>query len=106
MNISCEIIKDLLPIYHDGVCSSESKLFVEAHLDKCEHCKMELKTMNTMLFGDNTTSNMNEAEAVVHLSKKWKKGMLLSLLKGVFTTIITLIIILIILYIFVDVRII
>lgn len=104
MNISCEIIKDLLPLYHDGVCSSESRSFVETHLDNCENCKAELQTMNTILFDNNTEKNMKEAEAVQHLSIKWKKGMLLSLLKGVFSTIITLVIILLILYIFVDIR--
>ncbi len=36
MNISCEIIKDLLPLYHDGVCSVDSTKAVEEHLEHCE----------------------------------------------------------------------
>ncbi len=29
MQVNCEIIKDLLPLYHDDVCSQESKKLVE-----------------------------------------------------------------------------
>ncbi len=39
MKISCEIIKDLLPLYEDGVCSEESRKVIEEHLEKCEECR-------------------------------------------------------------------
>ena len=39
MKIGCEIIKDLLPLYHDEICSEESKVAVENHLYECEDCK-------------------------------------------------------------------
>ena len=39
MKYSCEIVKDLLPLYHDGVCSEESTAMVEQHLSECESCK-------------------------------------------------------------------
>ena len=29
MKENCKVIEDLLPLYHDGVCSEESKEFVE-----------------------------------------------------------------------------
>ena len=35
MKISCDIIKDLLPLYYDGVCSADSKAIIEAHLAQC-----------------------------------------------------------------------
>lgn len=84
MKISCEIIKDLLPLYNDGVCSSESTVMVEEHLTQCENCKAELKAMDELLPINYTEQNFEQAEAVRELSKKWRKGMLLSLLKGVF----------------------
>ncbi len=86
MKLSCEIIKDLLPLYHDGVCSDESKTVVEEHLAGCEDCKAELQSMNGALTVDNTEHNLKEAEAVKKLSKEWKKGMLKSLLKGILIT--------------------
>ena len=36
---NCNIICDLLPSYIDGICSEDSRIAVEKHLKKCEHCK-------------------------------------------------------------------
>lgn len=46
MKISCEIVKDLLPLYHDDVCSKESCSAVEEHLQECTACKKYLDSMN------------------------------------------------------------
>ena len=35
MKISCDVIKDLLPLYNDGVCSDESAKLVDQHLKEC-----------------------------------------------------------------------
>ncbi len=39
MNYPCNLIQDLLPLYHDGVCSEESRAIVEQHLAACSACK-------------------------------------------------------------------
>lgn len=39
MNIDCEIIRDLLPLYADGVCSDRSRTLVEEHLSGCTACR-------------------------------------------------------------------
>ena len=39
MSISCEIVKDLLPLYQEDVCSTESKELVENHLIECATCR-------------------------------------------------------------------
>ncbi|WP_313019664.1 DUF3955 domain-containing protein [Acetoanaerobium noterae] len=44
MTISCEIIRDLLPLYHDHICSQASSELVEKHLSSCEKCGEELKS--------------------------------------------------------------
>ena len=36
---NCEIIKDLLPMYIDGLCSPTSNTLVEQHLSTCKQCK-------------------------------------------------------------------
>jgi len=36
---NCNIICDLLPSYIDGICSEDSRIEVEAHLAKCDHCR-------------------------------------------------------------------
>ena len=43
MKHNCEVVRDLLPLYHDGVCSQESRMMVEEHLKECEACKEELE---------------------------------------------------------------
>ncbi|RDU23702.1 zf-HC2 domain-containing protein [Anaerosacchariphilus polymeriproducens] len=105
MNISCEIIKDLLPLYHDGVCSKDSKDMVEEHLQQCESCRSELQAMDNELLITNRAENLAEAEVVQKLSKSWRKGMIKSVLKGVFFTLVTVIVILLIIYIFVGIKI-
>lgn len=39
MKLSCEVIKDLLPLYEDEVCSEESRALVEEHLAECAECR-------------------------------------------------------------------
>lgn len=39
MKYPCSLIKDLLPLYHDGVCSEESNKIIENHLSECSSCK-------------------------------------------------------------------
>ena len=45
MNENCGVVGDLLPLYHDGVCSEESKKLVEAHLSHCQQCRALLETL-------------------------------------------------------------
>ena len=82
MKISCEIIKDLLPLYADNICSDESKAAIDEHIRTCNSCKTELQSMNISLPINDTEQNLKEAEAVKNLSERWKKGMKKSLLKG------------------------
>jgi len=42
----CNIVQDLLPLYHDGVCSDESRAYVEAHLTSCAACTQYLKSLD------------------------------------------------------------
>ena len=44
-----EIILDLLPLYHDGVCSEKSRAAVEEHLKACETCRAALAAMDALL---------------------------------------------------------
>lgn len=39
MKYPCSIILDLLPLYHDGVCSTESADAIREHLNECESCR-------------------------------------------------------------------
>ena len=43
MKYNCEIIKDLLPLYVDNICSNQSRKIVEEHLDECPKCQTYLQ---------------------------------------------------------------
>ena len=45
MKLSCHVTRDLLPLYHDGVCSDESRTLVEDHLRDCAECNAMLKEL-------------------------------------------------------------
>ena len=72
MRIDCDIIKDLLPLYVEGLVSEKSKAALEEHLEECGGCdhgrrRQRRKTLRTLepknhdsisyrwyrLFGDN-----------------------------------------------------
>ena len=71
--ISCDIIKDLLPLYIDGVCSSDSIDLIEEHLKECPLCEAEFMSLQ------NNTDIKPEIDkdidkAVKNANKKIKKG--------------------------------
>ena len=41
-DLPCTVVKDLLPLYHDGVVSSDTSDLIETHLEGCENCRYEL----------------------------------------------------------------
>ena len=45
MKCRCGIIKDLLPLYVDHVCSDESKELIDEHLLECEKCKSYMDSL-------------------------------------------------------------
>ncbi|MBV7273845.1 zf-HC2 domain-containing protein [Clostridiaceae bacterium UIB06] len=44
MNISCDVILDLIPLVKDGVASKDSINLVSDHLKSCESCKLEFES--------------------------------------------------------------
>ena len=47
MKTSCEIIKDILPLYCDEVCSEETRKLVEEHIGDCPSCAALLEKLRT-----------------------------------------------------------
>ena len=45
MKLSCNVIRDLIPLYADQICSEESKELVEEHLTDCKDCSVILQQM-------------------------------------------------------------
>ena len=77
-----EIVRDLRPLYHGGVCSDASRLAVEAHLKECGVCREALKEMDAPLPGAETQKNTADGAAVKKISDEWKKTKWKARLKG------------------------
>lgn len=45
-SVNCDIVRDLLPLYHDGVVSDATKAAVEHHLSTCAECRAENEMYN------------------------------------------------------------
>ena len=45
MNISCDVIKDILPLYAENMASQATRELVDEHLCRCEHCTAELNAL-------------------------------------------------------------
>lgn len=45
MEMNCNVIRDLLPLYADQICSEESRELVDGHLAQCRDCSALLRQM-------------------------------------------------------------
>lgn len=70
MNYPCEMIRDLLPLYHDDVCSPESRRAVEAHCAGCAGCRRILEELNTEPESEALT---REAQPLAPIRKRWNR---------------------------------
>lgn len=64
-NLSCNVVKDLLPSYVDNICSDESRTLVDEHLMGCPNCRDFMKNMST----DYEKSNDNSKKEFDYMKK-------------------------------------
>ncbi len=84
MNTTCEVIRDLLALYHDGVCSDGSKSLVEEHLKNCSACQKELEMMDAELStAQIQPKSVNSFKAA---ASAWKESKKKSFVKGTIIT--------------------
>ena len=88
MEMNCNIVRDLLPLYHDGVCSQDTRTAVEEHLTGCAACREELFAMDEKL--NISTVGLEEKKALGTLSKAWKKAKKRSFFKGFIITVLVI----------------
>lgn len=70
MKLSCHVVQDLLPLYHDGVCSTESRDLVKSHLESCADCKDMLCSLSEeVTLGD----AVEKAQPLLSVKMTWNK---------------------------------
>lgn len=80
MKMQCNVIQDLLPLYHDRICSTESRALVEEHLKECEACKTLLSKIDAEL--EHPETGAEEAGPLKALRSAWEKSKTKSFIKG------------------------
>ncbi len=70
--MKCEIAKDLLALYADGLCSEETVRELEAHLAECSTCENSLAHYRTNL----STQQNTEEDAAIRPMKKVRRKLL------------------------------
>jgi len=58
MKVTCNVIKDVLPLYLENMLSDDSCTMVEEHIEQCQECKIyldEMKAFNKMPVDTNTS---------------------------------------------------
>lgn len=86
-NLDCNVIKDLMPSYIDGICSENSKVLVEDHLLGCKDCKKIVEMMKQTEIVANKT-NIKEIDYMKKVKKYFinKNIIILCLLIGFVVT--------------------
>lgn len=84
MNITCDIIRDLLPSYVDEICSEDSKKLIEEHLEVCENCRQQAAAMKTPVAYQELS--LSETEKAQEPFKKIKKKNFFHVLAAVIFT--------------------
>lgn len=71
MKLNCNVIRDLLPLYVDQICSEESRELVDEHLTGCRDCSAILQQMRST---DIEADLKSETEKVIlHQAKLFKR---------------------------------
>lgn len=80
MTYPCGIIKDLLPLYIDDVCSREGRQAVESHLEECVSCRACYEAMREhdgmTAAGSGDPADLEMAESLKRVKKRIHKRVL------------------------------
>lgn len=92
--ITCDVIRDLMILCEDDVCSEDSKRLIEQHISECSECRNIYEMTNTMmpemkLFQDET-KELIEIQAIKSF-RKIKKKITIETMLLIFVVILTFI---------------
>lgn len=80
--MNCDIVRDLLPLYADGLCSEESRRAVEEHLKTCEACR-KLLPEDPAEMPSPAAGSEGEDGVLRSISQEWKRQKHLSRRRGI-----------------------
>ena len=88
--ISCNIIKDVLPLYLDGVVSEDTRQMVEEHLETCESCRKEASALKQdVVLPASKSVRIAETKVIEGLKKRFfKKKFIVSAVSVILTLVV------------------
>ncbi|MCQ2561514.1 MAG: DUF4825 domain-containing protein [Clostridia bacterium] len=72
-DLSCQVVRDLLPIYIDGLTSDETNAVLENHLESCPECRSILEAMQSGESADPDGSDTEKDVKEIDYLKKNRK---------------------------------
>lgn len=90
MNNNCNIIRDLLPLYCDKICSEETRVMVEEHLADCQECSTILMHMqsNNLETEDARQREVKKTDVLKKIKKSILRKKVLTAVIAVISTIV------------------
>ena len=74
--LTCEICKDLLPVYAAGECSNTTRKAVDEHIKTCSTCRLSLASMMDVIVpaeNENSCDNLDEKRKEISFKKGFRK---------------------------------
>ena len=68
---NCDVIRDLLPLYADDVCSDESRRMVDEHVQACVDCAGVLKQLQSHALEEDLREE--KSEVIKYQAKRFKR---------------------------------
>lgn len=85
MNINCDIIKDLLPLYNDGALSEASRNAVREHIKTCPDCRRYKRSRKITSYAEKVDTEGDFLSISRRIIKRRRRnGVLLGLSAAVF----------------------
>ncbi len=71
MKASCNVIRDILPLYVENMASTDTRKMVKKHVDSCENCRKQLEEMSIphKLPVDTDTAPLRKLKATLRKNK-------------------------------------
>lgn len=79
--ITCSVIKDLLPLYADGVVSEDTRRIVAEHLENCSDCRKIYENMTSQV-----AIPIESAKPLKNFKQSWRKKKIVIALTSVIIT--------------------
>ena len=75
MRNECNIVRDMFPLYIEGMASADTVSFVEEHLENCSTCRAELERMKAPNDVEKAASDIQDSGAMPlkAFRRKWKR---------------------------------